>query len=196
MGVGGTTLGTEAFRWNEIDGIAGLGDLPGGDFYSHASDVSADGSVIVGFGNTVVNPTGPPGNEAFIWTAEDGMIGLGDLTGGPTANSEAYAVTADGTIVVGWSVGASGTGVEALVWDADNGMRNLEIVLTELGIDLTGWDLGPASDISADGRTIVGNGYNPSGENVVWIATIPEPTTALLLAIGLSGLAYAGRRND
>ncbi len=38
----------------------GLGDLPGGGFFSGASDVSADGSVVLGLGNSAA------GQEAFI----------------------------------------------------------------------------------------------------------------------------------
>ena len=53
-----------------------LGDLPGGRFQSAAIGVSGDGHVVVGEGSS------PQGREAFRWTAETGMIGLGDLPGG------------------------------------------------------------------------------------------------------------------
>jgi probable HAF family extracellular repeat protein len=56
--------------------FVGLGDLPGGDLSSFALGVSADGSVVVGAGNSAA------GNEAFRWTAATGMAGLGDLPGG------------------------------------------------------------------------------------------------------------------
>jgi uncharacterized membrane protein len=38
----------EAFSCTESIGLIGLGDLPGGNFWSIADDVSSDGSVIVG----------------------------------------------------------------------------------------------------------------------------------------------------
>jgi len=44
-----------------------LGDLPGGEFYSEAHAVSADGSVVVGYSGSAL------GSEAFRWTREDGM---------------------------------------------------------------------------------------------------------------------------
>ena len=75
----------------------GLGDLPGGDFYSHAFDVSADGSTVVGWSRSA------SGYEAFRWTSASGMVGLGDLSGG-NFYSEAYGVSADGSTVVGRSV--------------------------------------------------------------------------------------------
>ena len=60
---------------------------------------------------------------------------------------------------------------------------------TGLGLDLTGWELFEARDISGDGLTIVGFGRNPSGDNEAWIAIIPEPGTGVLLMAGLVGLA-------
>jgi probable HAF family extracellular repeat protein len=39
--------------------------------------VSADGSVVVGYGNS------DSGFQAFRWTEDAGMVGLGDLPGGP-----------------------------------------------------------------------------------------------------------------
>ena len=62
-----------------------------------------------------------------------------------------------------------------------------------LGNSLTGWTLDRANAISADGTVIVGNGTNPSGLGEGWIAIIPEPTTATLLASGLLGLAIRRR---
>ena len=64
----------------------------------------------------------------------------------------------------------------------------------ELGLDSDGSDLISAEGISADGLTIVGFGTNPSGDIEAWIAVIPEPSTALLLASGLAALAV-GRRH-
>ena len=66
-----------------------------------------------------------------------------------------------GPVVVGRLDGA------AMIWDQVNGARNLQQVLEErydLVDALDGWELTEARDISADGRTIVGSGQNPSGE--------------------------------
>jgi hypothetical protein len=100
------------------------------------------------------------------------------------------AVSADGSIVVGKG---DGTESKPFIWDAINGMRSLSTVLTDLGLDLTGWDLRTATGISADGSTIVGDGVN-NGVDQAWIAVIPEPGTGLLLMSGLLGLAAWGRR--
>ena len=68
-------------------------------------------------------------------------------------------------------------------------MRELDVLLEDLGLDLSGWRLSNARGISDDGLTIVGNGTNPSGVTEAWIAIIPEPGTGVLLMTGLLGLA-------
>ncbi len=94
--------GFEALRWTEAGGMVGLGDLAGGDFLSCAIDVSADGSIIVGYGYTAA------GSTAFIWDADNGMRNLRDvlvneygldLTG--WILSWANGISADGTTIVG-----------------------------------------------------------------------------------------------
>jgi hypothetical protein len=49
-------------------------------------------------------------------------------------------------------------------------------------------------NISSDGQTIVGYGTNPSGNTEAWLATIPEPNTALLVMTGVLGIAANRRR--
>lgn len=43
--------------------------------------------------------------------------------------------------------------------------------------------------VSDDGLTIVGWGSNSSGQEEAWYAVIPEPSTGLLLGLGLAALA-------
>jgi probable HAF family extracellular repeat protein len=168
--------------------MVGLGDLPGGDFVSNAQATSADGSVVVGFSKP------DPRYEAFRWTADGGMVGLGYLPGGD--RSMAYSVSADGSIVVGATTSTSAPDPlvwKAFMWDPVHGMRDVESVLTEdFGLDLTGWKLTEARDVSGDGTVIVGYGTNPSGDTEAWIAVVPEPAALSLLVLG--GLAVTRRR--
>lgn len=157
----------EAYIWTEATGLVGLGDVPGGANFSVGVDTTPDGSVIVG--------TCAPeaGYEAFRWTQADGMIPLGDLPGGGHY-STGIGITDDGATIVGtadWDGGFGGS--HAFIWDETNGMRNLQTVLeTEYGLDLTGWTLLSAYDISGDGRFITGPGINPDGENEAWLVDL------------------------
>jgi uncharacterized membrane protein len=186
--------GSEAFRWTSSGGMVGLGDLPGGRFDSLAYGVSHDGSVVVGAGTPFGEVEfGFEIQEAFRWTWDRGMVGLGDLPGG-ALNSVAFAVSGDGSVVVGQGSGESG--YEAFIWDETNGMRSLtRLLVDEFGLDLTGWTLTRASGVSDDGLTVVGYVQNPSGYLEAWIATIPEPSTHLLVAVGLVWLAVMRRKH-
>ena len=141
--------GSQAYRWTESTGPIGLGDLPGGTFFSLAFDVSNDGDTVVG------RSTSASGVEAFRWTAETGMMaGLGDLPGGGFS-SQARGVSADGSVIVGY--GESASGQEAFRWTAEDGM-----------VSLTPGTFGVAIDVSADGSVIVGGGGNQAGGVFVW----------------------------
>jgi uncharacterized membrane protein len=89
--------------------MVGLGDLPGGTFESDPWDISADGSIIVGIGNSAL------GQEAFLWTSDGGMRNLRDLliAGGATGLTgwtltQASAMSADGRVIVGFGRNAAG----------------------------------------------------------------------------------------
>ena len=164
----------EAFRWTQSGGVEGLGDLPGGASVSLAFAISADGSTIVG-----ASPSSFASWEPFRWTQSGGMHGLGPPY---TGFSGAYGVSANGSVIVGWDE----LGGAPFIWDAANGTRSLQQVLTnDYGLDLGGAELITARAISADGRTIVGDG---------WIATIPEPSS--LAVLGLTCLLLLPRRRD
>ena len=128
-----------------------LGDLwAGGDGTSVATDMSADGSVVVGFGSTV-SPTllwllGPI--EGFVWTSGTGMVGIGTLPG--YSRSAAAGVSADGALVVAnATLGITGN---AFLYDVALGTR------TDLGHLFPGGSSPStgAIGISADGTTVLG----------------------------------------
>jgi probable HAF family extracellular repeat protein len=186
--VGSTTApngNQEAFRWTQQAGLVPLGTLPpapGVTAYSMAEAVSANGLVIVGETRTVRSGNG---GEAFRWTAADGGGGgfepLGDLDGG-AFQSWAYAVNGDGSVIVGRAsidgpcgpFGCASAG-RAFIWTRAGGLQDLQQLLTSAGIDLTGWSLTDARGVSADGRTITGDGTDPDGNLEAWIATIGTP---------------------
>jgi probable HAF family extracellular repeat protein len=189
VGQTNSLAGLQAFRWTALGGMVGLGELPGGFVRSEAADVDADGSVIVGSSESA------NGKEAFRWTAEGGMQGLGDLPGG-VFESLATAVSAVGDAVVGQ--GKTSAGQEAFLWTPTAGMRRLADVLEEQGVNLSGWTLTSATDISANGRVIVGDGINPRGVHEAWIATlVPEPTgVTTLISVALATFLSRRRHAD
>ena len=146
-----------------------LGFLPGGG-KSSASAAAADGSAVVGW--STWNSGGVGGTHAFRWTPADGMTDLGGLAG-VHPHSDAADISADGGIVVGICQGGPGPSVP-FVWDQAHGMRDLTAVLQGLGLNLAGWTLTSATGVSADGRTIAGNGTNPGGHPEAWIAFLGE----------------------
>jgi probable HAF family extracellular repeat protein len=167
--------------------MIGLGGLSGGDVFSAAYDVSNNGAVIVGTSSS--EPSSPYGREAFRWDQTSGMVGLGFLPN-KAATSEAISVTPDGSAIVGWS-GDNGNPA-AFVWDAAHGMRSLQGLLNaepNLVGDLTGWSLQLASAISADGKAIVGSGFNPQGKVEAFLVLldaplgVPEPSSLAMCTI-------------
>jgi hypothetical protein len=55
-------------------------------------------------------------------------------------------------------------------------MKSVQALLTAKGVSTTGWTLGSATGVSADGRVIVGSGADPNGQTQGWIADL-GPTT-------------------
>jgi probable HAF family extracellular repeat protein len=164
-----------AFRWTAQTGMVPIPSRP--DLRpTHAYAITPDASVIVG------QAIGP-GTAAFRWTASDGLQRLG------TGRAIALGVSDDGSVVVGQMYPTTST-YEAGVWDAVHGMRSLSSILAAHNVDLTGWTLDVASDVSADGNTIVGQGTR-NGRVVAYRAVIPEPASLGLLA--LSPLALRRR---
>jgi uncharacterized membrane protein len=68
--------------------------LEGGTFTGQGYGLTPDGSIIVGASQST------NGSEAYYWTAETGMVGMGDLVGGDF-HSNARAISADGKVIVG-----------------------------------------------------------------------------------------------
>ena len=73
-----------------------------------------------------------------------------------------------------------------------------------LGVDISDWDLSQATGVSDEGRPIFGTGRqsvpcagrSPRQYDAQWVAVIPQPSTALLLGLGLLELARTSLRRD
>jgi len=171
--------GGRAFRWTESTGMVALDySFNGNPQGAGAQQVSPDGTIVVGY----VHQDGI-GDGAARWTASEGWVPLGHLAGGhPTDGGAATDLSSDGAIIVGSEDNI------AIIWDAANGIRDLQSQLISMGLDLSGWNLQWANGISDGGTTITGWGINPAGQDEAFIATIPEPgaLTTLMLATALA----------
>lgn len=203
-----------AFRWSAGSGLTALGTLIGGNGISVVTQValavSADGTAISGYGNSI------RGQEAFRWTASGGLTGLDDspistfvyttasgISGdGSTVvgagsvgafrvqtpatvlasigDGQAYGASSDGSVIVGQR-GAAGN-YQAFRWTSATGQVGLG--------SLFGLYSSGAAATSADGSVIAG--YSASGigrQAIVWTApTGMQRLFDILWAQGVTGL--------
>lgn len=120
---------------------------------SSAWGMSSNGKNIVGLAWTTSARA-----EGVYWKDGEPLAGLGTTV--PTRSSRADAVSADGSVIVGWQ-------------DAINGVRQGAIWrngVQELLKDNDGDILGAATAVSADGKTVVGI-KNTTGEGYIWNET-------------------------
>jgi uncharacterized membrane protein len=175
----------DGFIWTE-QGLTILGPpLADGTRFFNPVRFSANGDAVVGWGG--------PG---LLWTRGGGLTLLGTLPDGALA--AAVDVSADASVVVGQR--RPGREWGAWIWRESAGLKLLHEVLVGeygLGLQVANWSLSSASAISNDGRTIVGAGTNPNGQNEAWIAflgtPVPEPDTFVLAAFALPFLAHSRR---
>ncbi len=181
--------GGRIFLWREETGMVDLG-LPPGWKDAAAVSLSTTGKAIGGGGSN-----GQYAIEAFLWTADGGMRGLGFLSE-TTKLSYAYGVTSDGRYVVGRS--HNGVKEEAFIWSEEWGMRSLREVLLEHGVDAQamGWRLMEATSITVVDNTlfIVGTGLSGTLQQEAWMAHIPIPAPASLAIFALAAATARYRR--
>ena len=92
--------------------INDLGNLTGADF-SYATDISSDGSIIIGDGGF----TGYR-YHAFRWTESGGMVDLGFMSG--THSCSAFGISSDGSTVVGYCNQTGNSTPNAFTWSQNN----------------------------------------------------------------------------
>ncbi|HOW18905.1 MAG TPA: immunoglobulin domain-containing protein, partial [Phycisphaerae bacterium] len=109
------------------------------------------------------------------------------IPGGDGDNhGEVLALNGDGTLAGGYSryAGSPQGPKEAFLWDAANGTRRLQDVLTtQYGLTLNDWVLEEVCAISADGKVIAGNGLHngvAEGWVVAFVPYTPPPPPVIL----------------
>lgn len=118
---------------------------------SSALGISADGKTVVGSSTSFVEGAGTV-FQAFRWTVQEGMVGLGFLPG-DYLESSAVGVSSDGRVIAGTNRGLGGN--EPFRWTAETGMVSLG--------HLPNHTWSGAHGVSADGEVIVGFSQPASG---------------------------------
>ena len=136
------TTGFRALGWTQLGGMVNLGTLPGGT-YSASRAVSANGSTMAGWSGTPVGLLEL--THACVWTG----AGVRDLDPLGAGNSQAYGISADGSVVVGYNYLANSQ-LRAFRWTEGGGMANLGV------LSGTGWASSTAYGVSGDGQVVVG----------------------------------------
>jgi uncharacterized membrane protein len=182
---GMVVVGTESdkvYRWTEQTGVSQTLGTAQGFTSSTATGMSSGGNVIVGYGFQ------GGVDKLFKWSLTTGMTGITATL--PTAT--AMAISDDGTHMYG--IADQGPIWQAWVWDTQHGMRNLASVLeTENNYDLTGWKIYDVTDVSADGMVLTGEGVDPLGRFTAWVAYVPEPGGASIVAGLMTGILLRRR---
>jgi uncharacterized membrane protein len=127
-----------------------------------ALDVSADGTRTVGW----VQRAGASEQPAAWDAASPDAVTL--LPARETG--EALSISADGNVIVGYENPAGEP--TAIRWSRGVS-RTVVDLLNASGVVVAGWQLTYAHGTSQDGRVIVGEGINPSGQPEGWIAVLP-----------------------
>ncbi len=170
VGLGWDGCHATAFRWEASTGTVNLGSLDG--FASRANDVSADGSVIVGWDDA---QDGTRRGARWVNGVES-LLSTSEFLGG------AEAVSADGTVAVGGNAGSRGN--QAYRWTEQAGPR----LLGKLpgGGNLSG---AFAFAVTDDGQVVVGASGAQFRDAFVWTsATGMIKLQDYLVGLGVTGL--------
>ncbi len=183
-----------AFRRVGNGPLVDLGLLPG-EQRAHATGISGDGGIVVGWNEHTVGSYTFAYGQAYRWTESGGMQGLGYLR--PNSSfSVAYGISRDGSTIVGFNQ-ADGpfSDFEAFRWRAGEGMVQLP---TPPGAQ----NEAIAYAVNADGSVAVGQGDVGVGPNhaIRWVGTVSQDlgtipggyTNSYAYAVDDSGLIVGG----
>ena len=178
VGLGWFGCGAHGFRWEQGTGMVDLGRLGPGS-YSRANAVNFDGSVIVGWDDSLFDRRGAR------WVNGVESL-LADVPGNEIYMGSAEATTPDGLIVVGGEAGMPGDEIyeEAYIWTEGQGGKLIG-KLPGGGAFARAF----AYAISDDGSLVAGGSGGQFRLGFLWSATTGMINFQdYLLALGVTGL--------
>jgi probable HAF family extracellular repeat protein len=201
---GQVSVPSHAFRWTQAGGMQDLGSL-GTGLGSLATAVNADGSIVVGAAAVAGG-----GTHAFRWTQASGMQDLGALSG--LKWTTATSVSGDGNIIVGYgdpTVAENGSlgwtlsnNSRPFRWTQATGLADLNTLLANGGVSMTGITVTTALSITRDGTNIGGSVLfptTPSGFYDTYLARHCDATNeaaCALLALRVDSHDFNGDRKS
>ena len=184
-------IGT-AFRWTPSDGLQALPSLTpaaGSPSFASSNGISRDGSTIVGVSRGADNLV-----QAVFWRGLS-VTALGYVPGTnpASAETEARAANADGSIIVG-----TNRLDRAWRWTAASGMQDLNLIATNAGLNLNGFVLTDAVGVSDNGQFITGNSFNAAqGQFLGYVLQLAQVTQSrLIVTIRLPGVTQTSIVNQ
>ena len=155
-----------AFRYVHGFGMTALPLLPGGAG-NNAIAVTTDGNVALGWGDSPAFPNG----EFIRWNTAAGTT---EALGSPEPTlipRSIGAITADGQVAI---VSYNDIDVTLTISYLRNahGWFELNAVMADAGVDLTGWVLDGAWGVSSDGTLLFGSGQH-NGNVEGWVSELP-----------------------
>ncbi len=136
----------------QADG-SGIVLMPDEEWPNEIHSISADGHMVAG----------ARGYDGFYWTAEEGVVSLGKLpeAEAPTKTFPS-AIAQNGELIVGGFGDPWWVVPTAFVWTRDQGMRALQPIIEENGLDVPeGYTLFNVMAASEDGSVLLGIAYDP-----------------------------------
>ncbi len=166
--------------------------------FAEAVAVTSDGTMIVGSSWEEPNqPWYPTVASAWRWNGSawvEEILGALPGTTAPFGLAQAYDVSADGSMVVGYNRYSGPTHATGFIWTAETGIIDVEDFLIDNGITLDpNFDIRTLMAVSDDGTILVGSGHDLLEPYLArsFIITIPE-ACALLGDLNQDGLVDGG----
>jgi Protein of unknown function (DUF3466)/PEP-CTERM motif len=186
----GTPLGMRPVVWDSLGNVTQLGD-------SATSSVKDIYALAINDAGTIVgNDATFPHSHALLWnsgstspvalTALGTYLGVPDDTGASAINSQGIVVGFSGTTIS--SIPSSN---HAVYWNPDGTVVDLNSLISST----SGWTLTNATSISDTGWIFGVGSFDPDGPggqaayNRLFIVQVPEPSSLLLISLGLICLA-------